>query len=75
MKYAWIENERIRDICEGGIPADCYIANVAAYYNTLVPDDAQNGWNFIDGVASAPQIQETTKGITLVSGTEPNVIE
>ena len=49
MKYAWIENERIRDICEGGNPADCYTANVAAYYNTLVPDEAKDGDGYVNG--------------------------
>jgi hypothetical protein len=55
MKYAWIENERIRDICEGGDPADCYTANVAVYYDTLVPDDAKDGDGYVDGqVIPAP---------------------
>ena len=49
MKYAWIENEQIHDICQGGNPADCYTPNVAAYYNTLVPDEAQNGDGWVDG--------------------------
>lgn len=49
MKYAWIENEKIRDICQGGNPADCYTANIAANYNTLVPDEAQNGDGWVDG--------------------------
>jgi hypothetical protein len=55
MKYAWIENERIRDICEGGNPADCYTANVAVYYDTLVPDDAKDGDGYVNGqVIPAP---------------------
>jgi hypothetical protein len=49
MKYAWIENERIRDICEGGNPADCYTANIAAYYDTLVPDEAKDGDGYVNG--------------------------
>jgi hypothetical protein len=49
MKYAWIENERVRDICEGGNPADCYTANVAVYYDTLVPDEAKDGDGYVDG--------------------------
>jgi hypothetical protein len=48
MKYAWIENEKIRDVCEGGNPADCYTANVAANYNTLVPDEAKNGDGWVN---------------------------
>lgn len=49
MKYAWIENEKVRDVCEGGNPADCYTANIAANYNTLVPDEAKNGDGWVDG--------------------------
>lgn len=49
MKYAWIENEKIRDICQGGNPEDCYTPNVAINYNTLVPDEAQNGDGYING--------------------------
>lgn len=43
MKYAWIENDRIRDISPGN-PAECYTPEIAAHYSTEVPDDAQNGW-------------------------------
>jgi hypothetical protein len=49
MKYAWIQDEKIRDICQGGNPEDCYTPNVAAYYDTLVPDEAQNGDGYVDG--------------------------
>lgn len=49
MKYAWIENEKIRDICQEGDPQDYYTPTVAAYYNTLVPDNAQNGDGWVDG--------------------------
>jgi hypothetical protein len=49
MKYAWIENERIRDICEGGDPNSCYTADVAVNYNTLVPDEAKDGDGWVNG--------------------------
>lgn len=49
MRYAWIENERIRDICEGGNPEDCYTPDVAVYYDTLVPDEAKDGDGWVDG--------------------------
>ena len=49
MKYAWIQDEKIRDICQGGNPQDCYTPNVAAYYDTLVPDEAQNGDGYGNG--------------------------
>ena len=40
---AWVENDKIRDICRLD-PNQCYTADVAAYYDTVVPDDAQNGY-------------------------------
>lgn len=49
MKYAWIEDQRIRDICQGGNPEDCYAPEVAVNYNTLVPDEAKNGDDYING--------------------------
>jgi hypothetical protein len=42
MKYAWIENDRVRDVCHGN-PQDCYHADIAKFYNTQVPDEAVNG--------------------------------
>ena len=49
MKYAWIENEQIRDICQGGNPQNYYTANIAENYNTLVPDEAHNGDGWVNG--------------------------
>lgn len=50
MKYAWIEDNKIRDICQGGNPNECYHADVAKFYNIEVPDEAKNGQFLIDGV-------------------------
>jgi len=50
MKYAWIENNRIRDIAPEGDPAGFYHPDVAVHYDTQVPDDAENGDTFIGGV-------------------------
>jgi hypothetical protein len=58
MKYAWIENEKIRDICLGGIPADCYHPDVAVNYDTEVPDDAENGDGWVDGALVKRPIPE-----------------
>ena len=62
MKYAWIENSRIRDICPGDT-VECYHPDIAAFYDTLVPDDAVNGDGWVDGqlvkpVPPAPVIPE-----------------
>lgn len=48
MKYAWIENNQIRDICPGN-PAEHYTPQVAAFYNTEVADDVENGAEYKDG--------------------------
>lgn len=42
MKKAWVENEVIRDICQGN-PSDSYHPDVAVHYSDDVPDDAANG--------------------------------
>lgn len=42
MKYAWIENEVVRDVCPGD-PNQHYTAEIAALYITQVPDGTKNG--------------------------------
>jgi hypothetical protein len=54
MKYAWIENDRIRDVCHG-IPGNCYHPNVAALYDVEVPDDAVNGDGWVNGQLVKPE--------------------
>jgi hypothetical protein len=51
---AWIENDKIRDIAKGN-PAELYHPSVAAFYDTEVPEDAENGDMFIDGVLTKPE--------------------
>lgn len=58
MKYAWIEDNRIRDICQGGNPNSCYHPDVAVFYDTEVPDDAVNGDGWVDGVLVKPVAPE-----------------
>jgi len=53
MKYAWIENERIRDIAPGN-PVEFYHPDVAKFYDTQVPDDAANGDGWVDGELVKP---------------------
>lgn len=45
MKFAWIENSKVRDVCPGN-PVELYHEDVAALYITQVPDDAVigDGW-------------------------------
>jgi hypothetical protein len=53
MKKAWIENAVIRDICPGN-PDELYHPDIAALYNTDVPDDAENGDGWVDGQLVKP---------------------
>jgi hypothetical protein len=78
MKYAWIEDNKVRDICQGGNPAEHYHPDVAAYYTTQVPDNAENNDGWVNGELVKPVIPEPTplpvfwtaddvrKGLTLV---------
>lgn len=54
MAWAWIENDRIRDVCHGD-PAECYHPDVAIFYDTQVPDNAVNGDGWIDGALVKPE--------------------
>ena len=54
MKYAWIEADKIRDICHGD-PVSCYHPDVAKFYDTLVPDDAVNGDGWVNGALVKPE--------------------
>lgn len=58
MRFAWVEGERIRDVCNGGLPAHCYHPDVAQYYTTEVPDEAKNGDFWINGQLVKPEIPE-----------------
>ena len=53
MKYAWIQNEHIRDIAPG-VPTDHYTGDIAALYDTHVPDDAANGDGWVNGQLIKP---------------------
>lgn len=57
MKYAWLSNTTIRDICPGN-PAESYHPDIAALYDTQVPDDAAPGDTFADGVLTKPVVPE-----------------
>ena len=57
MKWAWIEDDRIRDIAPGE-PADWYHPDVAVFYNTEVPDEAENGDTWVDGVLTKRPVPE-----------------
>lgn len=53
MKYAWIENDKIRDVAWTD-PAEIYHPDVAKFYDTQVPDDAENGDGWLNGQLVKP---------------------
>ena len=54
MKYAWIENGKVRDVAHSD-PSEIYHPDVAVFYDTLVPDDAANGDGWVDGQLVKPE--------------------
>ena len=54
MKYAWIENDKVRDVAPGN-PSEWYHPDVAAFYSTQVPDDAVNGDGWVNGALVKPE--------------------
>jgi hypothetical protein len=59
MKYAWIENNKVRDVAHDE-PLKIYHPDVAALYTTEVPDDAANGDGWVNGALVKPVIPEPT---------------
>ena len=56
MKYAWIENQRIRDVAHSN-PTEIYHPDVAAFYDTQVPDNAVNGDGWVNDKLVKPKPQ------------------
>lgn len=52
MKYAWVENNKIRDTAID--PASQFTAEVAAFYSTEVADEVQPGWELIEDIWTEP---------------------
>jgi len=59
MKYAWIENNVVRDVAHDE-PSKIYHPDVAVFYNTQVPDDAVNGDGWINGALVKPVVVAPT---------------
>ena len=57
MKYAWIENNKIRDIVEVD-PFTIFHADVAKNYNTEVEDNVEDNAELVDGVWVNPVTPE-----------------
>jgi hypothetical protein len=54
MKFAWIENGKIRDVAHSD-PNQIYHPDVAKFYDTQVPDDAANGDGWVNGQLVKPE--------------------
>ena len=53
MKFAWIEDGKVRDVAHSD-PNDIYHPDVAKFYDTQVPDDAANGDGWVNGQLVKP---------------------
>ena len=73
MKYAWIENNQIKDIAQGN-PSEIYHPDVAQFYTAQVPDNAQNGDGWVNGKLVKPAKQwsatDFRNGMTLAEKTK-----
>jgi hypothetical protein len=65
MKYAWVIDSIIKDVCWHEDPTSVYTPEVAAYYTTQVPDYAQNGWVNNNGVWEAPSPPPVVEPVAL----------
>jgi hypothetical protein len=54
---AWIENNTVRDVCHSD-PTTCYHPDIAAYYDTDVPNGTVGGATLIGGVWTNPVVPE-----------------
>jgi len=54
MKWAWIEDGKVRDVAHSD-PNDIYHPDVAKFYDTQVPDDAVNGDGWVNGQVVKPE--------------------
>ena len=59
MKYAWIENDKVRDVAHSN-PTEIYHPDVAKFYDTQVPDNAANGDGWVNGALVKPVVVEPT---------------
>ncbi len=54
---AWIDNNAVRDLCPGN-PDELYHPDIAALYDTEVPEGTKQGVTLIEGVWTNPVIPE-----------------
>lgn len=68
MKYAWVENNHIRDIAPD-TPSEIYTPEVAANYTTEVPDHIENGARLVNEVWTNLEVS-TPVSIRLISASD-----
>tara|TARA_R110000868_G_scaffold139451_7_gene354295 strand:+ start:344 stop:541 length:198 start_codon:yes stop_codon:yes gene_type:complete len=56
-KYAWIENNVVRDVSFHPDPTTAYTPEIAALYNTLVPDEVGICWVKQDDGSFVPPVE------------------
>jgi hypothetical protein len=54
LKFAWIDGAIIRDVCVGD-PAELFHADIAKLFDTVVPQEAEAGDSFSEGVLTKPE--------------------
>lgn len=57
MKKAWIENNRVREICKGN-PSELYHPDIAVNFDTEIDEDVLVGAELVKGVWVNPTIEE-----------------
>ncbi|MFO0271353.1 MAG: hypothetical protein ACK53W_12565 [Gemmatimonadota bacterium] len=52
-RYAWVEGGRVRDYTDL-TPAAAFHGDVAAFYDTVIPDTVERGWSLVDDEWTPP---------------------
>ena len=62
-KYAWMENNMVRDVSFHPDPAIAYVPEIAVFYDTLVPDEVSNRWIRLDDGSFVPPVETQTNQV------------
>lgn len=67
-KFAWVENNVIRDLCNGD-PAELYHPDVAVHYSTPVGDNVEKDFVLVNGEWAAPVVPEIPAPVEVLQRT------
>jgi hypothetical protein len=70
MQIAWIENNTVRDIANGN-PDEIFHPEVAAYYNTEIPDGIVVGATLVSGTWTNPPVSTPAAEVIVVPMLSP----